>query len=78
MSELNEVEALLWGMINLPGTTLHVDEIETNPDAADYGKQTPHYVACLALQEKGLIELVEVHDNQTVWRRVEALEDGRN
>ena len=77
MSELNETEALLWGMVDLPDTTLHVDEIETFPDHPDFGKQTPHYVACLALQEKRLIELVEVNNNQTVWKRVEQ-EDGRN
>lgn len=70
--ELTETEQMLYDMTK--NATLYVEETEGDRNSPAFGTITPHFKACERLQELGLLQLIEVLNEHTIWRRTDDLD----
>lgn len=70
--ELNETEQMLYDLTK--GATLYVEETEPDRNSPAFGTITPHFKACERLQELGLLQMVEVLNEHTIWKRTDDLD----
>lgn len=70
--ELTETERFLYDMTK--GASIYVEETESNRDSVDFGTITPHFKAMQRLEELGLVQMIEVLNEHTIWRRTDDLD----